>query len=180
MDGYVPAIDQPSPARSYWPGSDWNDFPDDSGQGLSFQDVLNTVSRASAGAAGAHYVQVEDPSGPGGVGATQQSPPLTKSQVTERLQRYTTEAARDIDARGTAAFTPAQRDAIKDHPQLRAAYRGYQIDRAVRARVEKDPRLKDRLVGKPNKGRISPTTGQVPISPTRPPARNTRSARNTT
>lgn len=153
MDGYDFAIDQASVSRGYWPGGGWSDFPDrSSSQSLSFQDVLDGVSGRSAGAAGAHYVQVADTSAPGAVGATQQSAPLAKSQVTARLQRYTTEAARDIDARGMNAFTNPQQIAIEQHPQLRAAYRGYQIDKAVRARVEKDPQLQGRLVGKPNKG----------------------------
>jgi hypothetical protein len=71
MDGYDFALGQASPSRGYWPGTGWNDPPDGSGHGtLLFQDVLDSVSRHSAGVGGPHYVQVADTSGPAATSAT--------------------------------------------------------------------------------------------------------------
>lgn len=78
--------------------------------------------------------------------------PLTQKEVTQRLQHYTNEAAREVDAAGNDAFTPAQRAAIQEHPWLRPLYRGERIDKLTRQFVEEDPDLNTRITGSPNNG----------------------------
>lgn len=100
------------------------------------------------GAAGAVVIPVSAP----GPAPAQPPRPLTRDQVTWRLQKMTTAAAKKIDALGDDAFTPAQQAAMKKEPYLRPMYRGSAIDAEVREQVANDPQLEGRLNGQPNKG----------------------------
>ena len=72
--------------------------------------------------------------------------------VGSQLNDITLSAAKQIDNLGNAAFTPKQLAALKNHPYLRAAFRGSAIDKLVRQIVKSDPQLSKRLSGLPNKG----------------------------
>ncbi|MBX2827090.1 MAG: RHS repeat-associated core domain-containing protein, partial [Flavobacteriaceae bacterium] len=62
----------------------------------------------------------------------------TNISTTQRLQNYTTRAAKEIDAMGDAAFTPKQLRAIQKNPKLRPMFRGNRIDVRARALMRND------------------------------------------
>jgi len=80
---------------------------------------------------------------------------------TSLLQKYVSQAAKQVDAMGMEAFTPAQRAAIARNPNLQAMFRGSQIDKLARNLAAENPALTG-LIGKVNKGAdfINPSTGQ--------------------
>jgi hypothetical protein len=61
--------------------------------------------------------------------------------TTERLQSYVSQASKEVDALGDAAFTPKQLQAIQRNPNLRAMYRGNRIDVRARQLIKNDPVL---------------------------------------
>lgn len=61
--------------------------------------------------------------------------------TTGRLQSYVSQAAKEVDALGDAAFTPKQLQAIQRNPNLRAMYRGNRIDVRARQLIKNDPVL---------------------------------------
>lgn len=65
----------------------------------------------------------------------------TKTTTTGRLQSFVTQAAKEVDALGDAAFTPKQLQAIQRNPNLRAMYRGNRIDVRSRQLIKNDPAL---------------------------------------
>jgi hypothetical protein len=80
---------------------------------------------------------------------------------TSLLQKYVSQAAKQVDAAGMEAFTPAQRAAIARNPNLQAMFRGSQIDKAARELIKSDPVVAG-LNGMVNKGAdfINRATGQ--------------------
>jgi hypothetical protein len=72
-------------------------------------------------------------------------------QVTDRLQRCTTQAAETVLSLGDDAFTPAQLAAIQRNPALKPMFTGYQTDKMARELARIDP-LTASVVGKINKG----------------------------
>ena len=86
---------------------------------------------------------------------------LSDKIITAKLQKIVSDVAKRVDAAGDGAFTPAQMDAIKRHPWLRAMFRGYQIDAGVRRLITTNYPELSFLKGKINKGVdfFNPRTG---------------------
>ena len=57
------------------------------------------------------------------------------------MQSYVSQAAKEVDALGDAAFTPKQLQAIQRNSNLRAMYRGNRIDVRARQLIKNDPVL---------------------------------------
>jgi hypothetical protein len=137
---YVGQTSNPYISNPYWDAPGTN--ADTAGK---FQTVLADVtSSQGSGNAAPGTWQPKPIDGPPGQ--------LTQTEVTQRLQHYTTEAAREVDAAGNDAFTPAQRAAMQQEPWLRPLYRGERIDKLTRQFVEEDPDLNSRITGSPNNG----------------------------
>jgi uncharacterized Zn-binding protein involved in type VI secretion len=84
---------------------------------------------------------------------TPQPAPLMREQVYSRLQDHTTNAARKVDqGPDDQVYSARQLRAIEKNPKLRPAFRGYQIDKDARGKVESDPDVGPRITGRPNKG----------------------------
>ena len=140
--GFDPnAIGQPS---NPYASADW-DFPGTSADTAArFQAALTDATATGSSTPAGHTWQPKPTDGP--------PEPLTQTEVTQRLQHYTNEAAREVDAAGNDAFTPAQRAAMQQDPWLRSLYRGERIDKLTRQFVEDDPDLNTRITGSPNNG----------------------------
>ncbi|CAN5911172.1 hypothetical protein BH11VER1_BH11VER1_13630 [soil metagenome] len=84
---------------------------------------------------------------------------IRQGLTTMDLRALTTNAAKEIDSQGAAAFTARQGRALINHPNLEPAFRGSAIDKRVRIEVQNDPLLRH-LQGRPNRGAdfIDPAT----------------------
>jgi hypothetical protein len=89
--------------------------------------------------------------------------PGSVASLGTKLDNLTQQVARDFDSLpDSQAFTPRQLAAIQQHPNLRSAFRGYNIDQRVRALAARDPDL-SRLEGAINRGVdfTDPLTGEI-------------------
>ncbi|WP_370964385.1 DUF4157 domain-containing protein [Amycolatopsis sp. cg9] len=86
------------------------------------------------------------PAGPSGGGHAVHldvNAPPTADPTGNRLLAHVRDALERFDDEG---FTEAQRAALRDNPQLQAAYRGARIDEFAKAAVEQDPELQHVIV----------------------------------
>lgn len=84
----------------------------------------------------------------------------------EALTKYTKQALDEFD-NGTIAFSKPQMDALKDHPNLYAAYKGNVLDARVKDLVNRDSTLEDLVTTKqfkygPDFVNTNPKAGELP------------------
>lgn len=84
----------------------------------------------------------------------------------EALTKYTKQALDEFD-NGTIAFSKPQMDALKDHPNLYAAYKGNVLDARVKDLVNRDSTLEDLVTTKqfkygPDFVNTNPRAGELP------------------